>query len=234
MILRFLGVGSAFCPPLQNTSFYLRTENEMYLFDCGSTVFSRLMDAQMLQKIRRLTVFISHCHADHVGSLGTLISYCHYVLKLPVTVVSPGRRLQDLLSLQGIRVAHYECLDQEYFADTNIDVHFIPVSHTDTMPCWGMLVKTRHTALYYSGDSSEIPKQIEEALKCKKIQYLFQDTQLCEQAPRGHGHYAALCKMFDRSERASVYPIHLNKDYRDLLRRDGFGVVTNEELDIGE
>ena len=50
MILNFLGLGSAFFPELKNTSAYYETEDTLYLFDCGETVFEELLRRNLINK----------------------------------------------------------------------------------------------------------------------------------------------------------------------------------------
>ena len=50
MLLNFLGIGSAFFPQLKNTSAYYETEDTLYLFDCGETVFDEILKRKLIEK----------------------------------------------------------------------------------------------------------------------------------------------------------------------------------------
>ena len=78
MDLQFLGIGAAFNPAFGNTSACFQKDGTLYLLDCGSTVFGALLERKAMQGAKRIVVLITHLHADHVGSLGTLISYCNF------------------------------------------------------------------------------------------------------------------------------------------------------------
>lgn len=73
MEVRVLGSGSGLDASLGNTSFVLSHQGENILVDCGYTVFPKLLDLGIQDSID--TVFISHLHSDHVGSLCALLEY---------------------------------------------------------------------------------------------------------------------------------------------------------------
>ena len=75
MELNFTGKGSAFYPPFKNTGAYMLSGKALYLIDCGETMFDVLYHKLDLASIEDVYVILTHMHADHVGSLGTLISY---------------------------------------------------------------------------------------------------------------------------------------------------------------
>ncbi|HBE86714.1 MAG TPA: hypothetical protein DDW53_17100, partial [Lachnoclostridium sp.] len=75
MELHFLGSGSAFYPLYKNTIAYFELNNDLYLIACGETVFETLLSLVDLEQYREIYVVITHLHADHVGSLASLISY---------------------------------------------------------------------------------------------------------------------------------------------------------------
>ena len=57
MLLNFLGIGSAFFPQLKNTSAYYETEDTLYLFDCGETVFDEILKRKLIEK-KYIKVFL--------------------------------------------------------------------------------------------------------------------------------------------------------------------------------
>ena len=79
--LNFLGIGSGFNLKLGNSSaFFTDQHNNFYLIDCGFDVFSKLVSYKLLDNVNNISVFITHLHDDHMGSLATLMFYSYYVL----------------------------------------------------------------------------------------------------------------------------------------------------------
>ena len=72
-MLKFIGSGSAFNTKLGNTSAYYKIGHQMLLIDCGSNIFHRIKEHNLLEGIEDIHVLITHTHADHVGSLADLI-----------------------------------------------------------------------------------------------------------------------------------------------------------------
>lgn len=84
-------------------------EYQISLFDDGD-VFSRLKDMKVLnENIKAITVFITHLHPDHIGSLGDLIYYCYFKTKLreKIKVISLDTGIVTLLSLIGVPKDYY-------------------------------------------------------------------------------------------------------------------------------
>ena len=73
MELKFLGRGAAFYPVLGNTSAYDICDNNLFLIDCGETIFKKLFEKDIFNKINNIYIFITHTHSDHIGSLSSLI-----------------------------------------------------------------------------------------------------------------------------------------------------------------
>lgn len=113
--LTFLGRGSAFNTKEGNTAAYFKYDNnkKMFLIDCGSTVFSKIMESNVLDGVKELDVAITHLHPDHVGSLGDLIFYMYYkkgiIVNLYIPDVNKPFRYYEFdifsyLAIQGIRI----------------------------------------------------------------------------------------------------------------------------------
>ncbi len=226
MPLTFLGIGSAFYPALGNTSAYFLKEDTLYLIDCGSTVFSALVKAEILTKVKEIVVYISHCHCDHVGSLGTLISYCKYVTKQKITVVHPEKNLSILLKTMGIQLEDYCFLQMDKGVVKGVEVAFYQVSHSQNIGAYGFTLSFNENTLYYSGDAAQIPQEILEGFYQGKIQNIYQDTSFMNEKPKGHGSYQELQRSIPLALRSKVYPIHWDYFAKEEIIKEGFALAT--------
>ena len=105
--LHFFGCGSAFNPAMGNTSAWFEADGCLFLVDCGETVYELLMKRSSLREYRQIYVLLTHLHADHVGSLGSLISYNYCILGRKISVIHPRATVVELLRLMGIKDEFY-------------------------------------------------------------------------------------------------------------------------------
>ena len=160
MELNFTGKGSAFYPPFKNTGAYMLSGKALYLIDCGETMFDVLYHKLDLASIEDVYVILTHMHADHVGSLGTLISYFYCLFNKAIHVVYPQETIKQLLTLEGITPLGYhyhETLPENPAGLTAVPVE---VKHALDMKCYGYVLSDGTETIYYSGDSSELPEDI--------------------------------------------------------------------------
>lgn len=165
--LKFLGRGGAFFPQEGNTSAYFIEDNTMYLFDCGETVFATLMkDNKLLNLIEdndvdNIEIYITHMHSDHVGSLSSLVYYCHFVLGIKpklyhksIIVINDvvKNELNHFLQIQGHEKGQYEILDKP-----SKGIKAVRCCHVEGMICYHYLITTKSgRKIFYSGDCFKI------------------------------------------------------------------------------
>lgn len=225
-ILRFLGCGAAFYPTLGNTSAYYEKNNNLYLIDCGEMIFYKLYERNMLAKYNRIYVIITHMHADHVGSLGSLISYTYFVLGKKIVVIHPNIILQELLDLTGIdRKAYIMKVCEETEID-GVTIKAIPVKHAENMDCYGYIISDCEETIYYSGDSYEIPEKVLEAFFKGEICEIFQDTTDKVSVHPSHFPLTELAELIPVGFRKRVFCMHFSSDFSELIYKLGFSDVT--------
>lgn len=155
--LHFFGCGSAFNPAMGNTSAWFEADGCLFLVDCGETVYELLMKRSSLREYRQIYVLLTHLHADHVGSLGSLISYNYCILRRKISVIHPRATVVELLRLMGIKdefYNYYKGLPEEVDC---LRAEPVPVEHADNMDCFGYILETEKMRIYYSGDSARMP-----------------------------------------------------------------------------
>lgn len=225
MDLKFLGCGSAFNPVYGNTSAYFIIGKHLYVIDAGESVFLQLYQRGLLSKYDQITLLITHMHADHVGSLASVISYCYYVLKRKITVVYPEPSLWQLLRLMGIAPEAYEAVETDHFEAEGMCAQAIAVKHADDIHCYGYVIECAGEKIYYSGDSYEIPKEILDAFYDRRITSIYQDTTEFTSAHRSHCPLEELETYIPEDLRKYVFCMHFTTDFTEKLKKKGFGYI---------
>lgn len=228
MDLKFLGKGSAFYPVYGNTGAYMLYGKELYLLDCGETAFDALYRRLELAKIERVYVLQTHLHADHVGSLGSLISYFHHILGRQVTVVHPQPTIVQLLTLEGIGRQGYVYEERLPENAAGLQAEPVEVKHAADMKCYGYVITDQSETIYYSGDSSELPPKIRERFLKGEIQRIYHDTASEDLPNPSHCYYGRMEGWIPKEKRGQVYCMHLDSPCEEVLRGKGFSVVEVE------
>ena len=225
MNLKFLGYGSAFNPKFGITNAYFEHKNDLYLIYCGGSAFEQLMSHLNLESYQSIYVLLTHLHADHVGSLGTLISYEYCMWKKQVIVIYPDDTIVHLLSLMGIEnnfYQYYPMLPEQ----CSIKATPILVEHVPTMNCYGYLLTDQNEKIYYSGDSNQLPVSIKEQFLNGQIKRIYHDTSSVEST--SHCYIKRLEEAIPMELRNNIYCMHLDCDCERQLKEKGFSIVKPE------
>ena len=227
--LKFLGRGAAFYPAFGNTNAFFEMGEDLYFLDFGEAAFERVTRLFDLKKYKNIYALITHLHADHAGSLASLMSYSSMVLGLTVNVVHPNWSVLTLLSVMGIDPTFYRYLPT-LPADCPVQMKVHEVAHAKDMRAYGLELSCEDETIYYSGDAADVPQAVLEGYLSGRISRIYQDTSSHPSA--GHCYYQKLEAYFPREKRTNVYCMHLDHDYSQMLRDLGFGVVEvlDEEL----
>ncbi|MCD2348525.1 MBL fold metallo-hydrolase [Clostridium guangxiense] len=228
----FIGTGSAFNTKLGNNSAFLKKGSSLILIDCGGSVFSKLRKLNLLNSVEKIYIIITHTHPDHVGSLGDLIFYSYYILKSKVNIFFPQESLiKNFLANIGASSEQYNLnsCDNPEIDDVelgNINVKFLSVTHTKTIPAYGFIMNLDRKSFYYSGDSNSISNQVIDKLKNGEIEMIYHDT--CGLDYKGNPHLSIkkLCEAVPMEFRNKVYCMHLDENITEKQIMDsGFNVV---------
>lgn len=220
--LKFFGKGAAFFPKYGNTNAFFILNNTLYLLDCGESTFERLNNKLNLESFDAIYVLLTHMHADHCGSLATLISYSKIVLHKKVHVVYPNTAIQEHLRLVGISpdFYHYLPLLPE---SKDLKVQPLEVQHANDMACFGYLLSDDTHSIYYSGDAAHLREDMREAFLKGEIARIYHDT--ASHKSESHFHYKEACKQIPEEHRERYFCMHLDAPIEEELQNLGFSVV---------
>lgn len=227
--IKFLGRGAAFYPAFGNTNAFFEMGEDLYFLDFGEAAFERVTRLFDLKKYKNIYALITHLHADHAGSLASLMSYSSMVLGLTVNVVHPNWSVLTLLSVMGIDPTFYRYMPT-LPEDCPVQMKVHEVEHAKDMRAYGLELSCADETIYYSGDAADVPQAVIDGYLSGRIARIYQDTSSHPSA--GHCFYKKLEAYFPQDKRGNVYCMHLDHDYAQMLRDLGFNVaeVLDEEL----
>lgn len=220
--LHFLGRGAAFYPAFGNNNAYFTADGDLYFLDFGEAAYAKVLRLLDLTAYRHIYVLLTHLHADHVGSLASLISYTYCRLHVQVTVVHPLDTVCELLRLQGI-APHFYRYAQALPSGLPVQAEPVEVPHAADMRAFGYRLTYGDDRLYYSGDAAALPDAVRDDLLSGRLHRIYQDT--ASHPSEAHCWYQKLADAVPPADRARVYCMHLDCDMVEQLRAMGFSVV---------
>lgn len=228
MELQFTGCGAAYYPCLgSNTAFFVK-QDHLFLIDCGESTFCRMEARDEIRRCSRITVLITHLHADHIGSLGSFVSYCGSVLNKRVTVAAQDQTIQQILRLMGVPEDRYDfTMDFSQEFEQGLRITPVPVKHANDMKCCGFLLEEDGQTIYFSADAAELPEAVLCGFKSGKIHKMYHDcTFLTEESP-SHCSLKRLSEYIPPKMRNRVYCMHFGGDFIPQIREAGFQTVAS-------
>jgi len=234
-MLKFIGSGSAFNTKLGNTSAYYKVGNQMLLIDCGSNIFHRIKENNLLEGIEHIHVLITHTHADHVGSLADFIFYSYYshgeMAKPNVSVYAVyDVKIEELLAINGI-MPGVQCLIKKCQSDTQYTLNFCKVlfersSHVKEIPSYSIELCIDDKLIYYTGDTNNLKDSLRNPMA---YDYVYVDTCNADYEGNVHLSLRKLSELVNSDVRSKFWCMHLDEGFvRQEAEKLGFNVVTNE------
>ena len=239
MELKFLGRGAAFNPKEGNTSAWFIENNELFLIDCGESVYRKLIETDLLEQVETINLMITHTHSDHTGSLGSLVMYSYYNLHKPLNIILPEHakhisNIKNLLTGFGCGEDMYNFIDEKSFDfkyENFQNIRYIETSHCKELNSYGLIFNTLNGVVYYSGDTNEL--NVVKALieKGGVIDKLYLDTTSTNYPGNVHLYIGFIDEFIPDELKEKVYCMHINSDECiELARTYGFNVVNNYEV----
>lgn len=232
MELKFLGKGAAFYPVLGNTSAYFIYDKNLFLIDCGESVFKKVYEKDLFSEIDNIYVFITHTHSDHIGSLSSLILYCSHKFDIKTKIVIPKENkyidsIKNILDSMGVDKSDYEFindvdLDNKY--DVFDNIRYVETTHCDDITSYSIIFEKDNRVIYYSGDTNELDTVKSIIHGDKNIDKIYIET--CSERLDSHIYYEDLLEVIPKNLRDRVYCMHLDTmDIVDKLEENGFRIV---------
>lgn len=146
--LKFIGNDSGFGD--KNNSAYFEQNNELFIIDCGYTVFNEIKNRFDFNVYNNINVIITHLHNDHAGSLSQFILYMWFVYKKQVTVICNCKYIREYLDITGTPSCAYELKNKLE------NLTFIKTKHTDYLDAYGFVMNINNKKILYTGDTCEL------------------------------------------------------------------------------
>lgn len=234
MELKFLGRGAAFNPKEGNNSAYFIENNQLFLIDCGENIFERLIESGLLNDINVINLMITHTHSDHIGSLGTLVTYSYYTLRKPLNIImKKGAKhlssIEKILDGFGCVSKMYKFVDEVQFDNKFASfqsIRYMETSHCDELNCYGLLFTTTNGLVYYSGDTKEIENVKKLIASGQNIDKLYIEVTTANFLGNVHLYIGVLKEQIPEEFKSKVFCMHVNNDQCiEEAKNSGFNVV---------
>lgn len=238
MELQFLGRGAAFNAKEGNNSAYFIENNQLFLLDCGESIFERLVKNGLLEGIDAINLMITHTHSDHIGSLGTLTMYSYYTLGKPLNIVMKREakhlpNIEKVLNSFGCIPTMYSYVDEEQYDNKFVSfqsIRYMETSHCNELSCYGLLFTTPNGLIYYSGDTREIETVKSLITSGQNIDKLYIDTTTANFPDNVHLYIGILQEQIPEEFKSKVYCMHVNNDQCiEEAKNAGFNVVETQK-----
>lgn len=227
--LIFLGIGSAFNPLENSNSAMIKTGNHLLLIDCGESTFKTLIKNNILNDVKSVDILTTHMHGDHIGSLSTLIHYLFLIKNIKANIYFPSNELKEFLILSNNQedTYNYIKIDKKEKLLDNLYVEPFTVKHIENTNSFGYEIEYNDRTIIYTGDSAELPHNINDKLSNKENITLYQDVSLYD--VKAHFYYKDLIKEINKDVTHKVFAMHLDnrEETFEKLKRYNFNVVKN-------
>lgn len=223
--LSFIGRGSAFNVDEINTSAYIMEGNEIIIFDCGESVFTKLPKI-LNHNLDSVNIFITHLHSDHVGSLPTLIFYTWFKLNKKLNIYFRDKEdIKSVIEFQGVTEDMYNIYDASEVTIGSINIKSNNINHCKEINSYSYLLDCGTNKIYYSGDTNSLDFYKDHDILSENI-ICYQDTCLLDYPNNVHCSLKRLKETIDIPYRKNIYCMHLDsKELEEQILLSGFNVV---------
>lgn len=234
MELKFLGRGSAFNPQEGNTSAYFIEDDQLFLIDCGESVFESIIAKKLLNETLKINLMITHTHSDHIGSLGSLVMYSFYKLHQSINIILPNdsnylSSIENLLNIFGCEKSMYNFVLEDQYNNKYQQfqkINYVKTTHTSNLECYSIIFQTSAGIVYYSGDTNNIDFIQSLVDNNELIDKMYIETTTENYLGNVHIYVKNLEKIIPSNLKNKVYCMHINNnECMEEAKRIGFNVV---------
>lgn len=245
--IKFLGVGGAFAPISKgNSNMLLTSRGKHMLIDCGGSVQYTLKDEFGVDPRDIDALWISHLHADHIGSMEWFAFYRHFLPKkdeagnaVKPKLYTVGSLMEELWEtslkggLQSVegKVMHltnyFDCVPvagNTTFSWNGLSMTPVQTVHVMSgytlKESYGLMITSEDSGkrTFVTTDTQFNPYQL-RAFYAQANQ-IFHDCETLEQKSNVHAHYTDL-KTLDAETKAKIWMYHY-ADKIPTFKEDGF------------
>lgn len=237
MELKFLGRGSAFNVKEGNTAAYFIDDDQLFLIDCGEDVFAKLKQKSLLGRVRAVNLMITHTHSDHIGSLGSLVTYLYLVLHRPLKIILPDndeyvKTIEQILQGFGCTEEMYDLVQDTQYDEkfkSFSGVRYVKTWHCAELMSFGLIFTTKDGLVYYSGDTKEIKNLHYLLSEGVQIARAYIDVTSVRNSNGAHLFVGNLAMAVPEDLRKRIYCMHFNDETCiEMALNYGFSVVECE------
>lgn len=240
-MLKFIGTGSAFNTEMGNNSAYYKSNDTLFLFDCGETAFARMKQLNLFDDVQKVFVAITHMHSDHAGSLGSLVAYLNIFKDIKPKLILTNEdsfeeqqeNLARYLELGGVDGDEYEFVKADGLEGALQDlqrVELVEVKHSGHLTCYAVELYFEDKTIYYTGDHNDKEYLTLVAKSLKEDDIVYTDCTNRDYEGRVHITLDELCEIFDEKTREQVFCMHFDS-YGSYSEARSLGFKTaNKEL----
>lgn len=233
-MLKFIGIGSCFNTQLGNTSAYYKENKSLLIIDCGESIFSKILEQNLLKDVKNVYIAITHTHSDHVGSLGSFVFYLNYIkgiIPKIITTIQQKKTINEYLALSGVAQTEYDLIKgNELGCFSKLEkIVMNRANHTDRLTSYAIELYFKDNTIYYVGDNndSNYIKSIVEKLKENDI--IYTDATIQDYPNSVHITLATLSEIIPLNRRKQVKCMHFDgEDTIEKAKSLGFGVASCE------